>query len=138
MSATLVELLKADGALPVGDGVAEEGVGQLGHEVEVRRVAVDGKSGVTGPAASCDAERFEGSGRQVGLAGGPDADKVGAQVGDDDEPARGVGDGLVRMGSLLPLGVGTGLLELEDLLGEEREGSGVSRVPSGKGRSAAR
>lgn len=52
-------------------------------------------------------------GQSVLVGDGEDAHEVGAQVGHEDELARGVEHGLVRVGSVLAAFVGAGTVEGE-------------------------
>ena len=132
MGTALVDLLEADTTLGVAHDISDDGVGQLVDDVEVGRLAMDGESGVSGSAARGDGQGLDGRDAQVALADRVDADKVRAEVGDQDEGARRVGDGLVRVGGLLSVRVGTGLLELVDGRVKELKGSRVGGVPGGE------
>jgi hypothetical protein len=136
VGAALVDLLEVDASIAVLDSVSEDCVAQLCNEVEVRRVTVDGKGEVARTTARGDLQVSGWGDGEITLADIVSADEVGAQVGNKDEPAGRVKGGLVRMGSLLPVGVGAGLLQLEDELIDLDEGSRVGGIPRGEGRSA--
>lgn len=134
MRATRVDLLKLEPSVGVRDDVADDGVGELVDDVKVRRVVVaDGKGDVARAAAGGEGERLDGADGEVAVTDGVDADEVGAQVRDEDVGARGVQDGVVRMGSFLPIRVGAGAVELVDGLVEGLEVGWVGDVPGREG-----
>lgn len=77
---------------------------------------MDGKGEVARTTAGGDLQVSGRGDGEVTLGNTIGSDEVGAQVGDQDELAGRVEGGLVRVGGLLPVGVGAGLLQLEDEL----------------------
>ena len=120
----------------VGDGIGGHLVGQLVDEVEVGLAAEHDEDGVARATAGGRDEGRHGGPGQCGLVHAEDADEVGTQVGDDDEVACGVGDGLVRVRRLLALGVGTRLGELPLVALDEGERLGVRLVRRQSGAGA--
>jgi len=78
---------------------------------------------VTGSGSGwCDDGREFGELRSVGVDL-EEADEIGAEIWDGDEVARGVGEGLMGVRSVLSCGVGAGRGEGEGECLEEGEGS---------------
>jgi hypothetical protein len=132
----LVDLLEANATIGIAHDISNDGVGQLIDDVEVGRLAVDGKGSVSRTAARRHSQRLDGRNAQAGLVDRVDANEVGAEIRNQDEGAGRVGDGLVRVGGFLPVRIGTGLLELVDGGVKELESSRVGGVPRGESRSA--
>lgn len=119
---------KASG-LRIPDLVPGDGVGQLRDHVQERRGAPLRPRDVPRPAPRRGDEAVQLGGGQASVVGeAEDAHEVGAEVGDEDEGARGVENDLVRVRGFLATGVGTGSGELKAKGLEESETCGVRGV----------
>ena len=137
MRPALPDLLKADCAVAVADLIAQEGVCELIEDIEVGRLAVDGESGVARTATGGHGQRLRLGEGQVVVVGEIDADNVGPKVGHDDEAARGIDGGLVRVRRLLAVGNLAGPVQFEDFLGQELDVCWVGDVPGGEAGAGA-
>lgn len=134
MRPALVDLLEAEGALVVGDDVAQDLVGELGDDVEICLVGGLDERCVAGAAAGRNLQRLDRSDSEVVCPCLVDADKIGTQVGDEDVLASGIQEGLVWMWRLLSLRVGSRLFQLIDFGLEKLQSGGICSVPGSKGR----
>lgn len=75
---------------------------------------------------------------QRGLVNLEDAEKIGAQIGEDEELASGVENGLMRASLFLGFFAGSGGRYRKRLAVKRRNGRGVGKIESVDGTSAAR
>lgn len=89
-----------------------------------------GEGAVAGAGAGGDGDGGPGGEEQGGGVDVEDAEKVAAEVGEDEVRVGGVDDGLVRVGAGLAAGDGAGAVEgeVEDLGGAEGGGGGGEAV----------
>lgn len=130
------DLRQLDLALGIRHVIADDGVAQLGDEVGKGLAALDDKGNVARARAGLDAEGrnvLESQGDRVERV---EVDEIHAQIGDQQELARGVQDRLVRVRRILAVGVGGRAGQREGLCLEELQVAGVGDVPCGEGRAA--
>lgn len=138
VSADIEQFLEGDGAATgIRNLVADNRASNLRNEVHEGLAVLDGKVNVARTAAGLDRHGRQGFDGQVGRSDGVQPDQVGAEVGDEDEFACRVEEGLVRVRSVLTIGDGAGVVQLVGFRLDEGEVFGVGDVPCCKGGAAA-
>jgi len=121
----------------VSYGISRDRVGQLVERVQVRGGTDHRKRGVARTGSRGGLDGADGRGRRGRAVDGVHAEKVRAEIRDDDEFLGRVQHGVVQVGSLLAVGTRAGRGEGVVGLGEEDEVLGVGDVERGKSRRVA-
>lgn len=130
------DLSQLDLAVRIRHVVSDNGVAQLSDEIGKGFATLDHKCNVSRARTGLDAERRDILESQSVWVEGVEVDEVHAQVRDEQELARGIKNGLVRVRRILTVGARGRTSQLEGLGLEELEAVGIGDVPGGESGAA--